>query len=329
MKQSTTQRSIPSLDGLRALSITLVLVSHWGLRTKQLVAAVGNLGVFGVRIFFVISGFLITSLLLKELSKSGTISLRIFYARRAMRLFPAAYAFVAVVALAWPKMLHPHDVACAVTYTMNYCFGRSILLGHLWSLAVEEQFYLLWPAVLLWAGSVRANKILIGVMIAAPFIRLASPYIGAPSEFLIYSDSLAAGCLLAINQRLLRLRFAKWGLLFAVAVHYIPSTKFSFLLGQTLENVMIALFIPWVIENRGYIYMILNWKPIAIVGVLSYSIYLWQQPFLYVGVVDNPMIAIFCTILAATASYWLIEQPGLIARDWLTRRPPLLINSLR
>ncbi len=316
------QRGIPSLDGLRALSIALVVGGHLGYSALHL-RFFTDIAVFGVRVFFVISGYLITSLLLKELSRSRTISLRLFYARRAMRLFPAAYVFVGAVAIAWPNLLHPRDIAWALTYTMNYAFGRSDMLGHLWSLAVEEQFYLLWPAVLLWAGAARAKNVLIGVMIATPFLRLASPYIGAASGFVIYADALGAGCLLAVSPRSLPGRlFARWGLLIALAAHFIPSTKVNFLIGQSIENVMIALFIQWAINDRGAASRILNWRPIAAIGILSYSIYLWQQPFVFVRVVKNPIAALACTFLLAAASYWLVEKPGLALRDWLIGRGP-------
>ena len=117
------QRVIPSLDGLRAISIVLVLLGHLA-QTRNFVQIDSNLMLaeFGVRVFFVISGYLITSILLAELNRKGNISLPRFYFRRTMRLFPAAYVFVGVIAvLAAYRLvrLERWDIAFALTYTMD------------------------------------------------------------------------------------------------------------------------------------------------------------------------------------------------------------------
>ena len=144
---------IPSLDGLRAISIILVLLAHLS-GTRHFVKS----GVFeiygnvGVRIFFVISGYLITLLLLKEHERTATISLRDFYIRRAYRILPAAYVFMLPVILWYARSLNRVTILAAVTYTSNYIHVGNWILGHLWSLSVEEQFYLLLafdPAALL------------------------------------------------------------------------------------------------------------------------------------------------------------------------------------
>src|SRR5215831_9782405 len=167
---------IPSLDGLRAISILLVVAGHSfdeG-RSPLLFELFGHLGNYGVRIFFIISGFLITTLLLKEYTKTETISLRSFYLRRALRIFPAFYVYVAVIcilAVLGVVSLLRGDVLHAVTYTMNYHTTRGWYLNHIWSLSVEEQFYLIWPAALLFAGPGRAPRIALATVILAPFIR--------------------------------------------------------------------------------------------------------------------------------------------------------------
>lgn len=156
-RRESTAR-IPSLDGLRAISIVMVLVAHAsGTRLFPVPASAGNLlglGEFGVHVFFVISGFLITGLLLDELARTNRVDLRRFYLRRALRIFPPYYTYLAVVfllALAGALQLAPRDMAHGLTYTSNYYPARSWFLGHTWSLSVEEQFYLLWPAVLMLA----------------------------------------------------------------------------------------------------------------------------------------------------------------------------------
>src|ERR1700730_13855580 len=145
---------IPSLDGLRAVSILLVLFGHASLSdgAPHALKPFNHAGNIGVRFFFVISGFLITTLLLKEKSQTGTISMKKFYQRRILRIFPAAYVFIAVMgllaSLGWIA-LRRGELFYAASFTMNYHDFHAVWLGQLWSLAVEEQFYLLWPALML------------------------------------------------------------------------------------------------------------------------------------------------------------------------------------
>jgi peptidoglycan/LPS O-acetylase OafA/YrhL len=136
---------IASLDGMRALSISMVLLSHlqgtegFPLGPRALGAA-GDIGYLGVRVFFVISGFLITALLVSEHDRKGTISLVDFYVRRSYRILPAFLAFVAAVVIAsWLGAidLRDHDLVHALTYTMNYHYDRAWQLGHIWSLSIE------------------------------------------------------------------------------------------------------------------------------------------------------------------------------------------------
>ena len=144
---------IPSLDGLRAISISLVLFGHLvGTRNfGRPDPGLGDVAHLGVVVFLVISGFLITSLLLKEHAHTGTVSLKLFYARRSLRIFPASYAFLACVGLLWlggTIHLRPADIWHAASYTVNYVENTSWEVAHLWSLSIEEQFYLLWPFAL-------------------------------------------------------------------------------------------------------------------------------------------------------------------------------------
>src|SRR3954453_5101511 len=152
---------IPSLDGIRALSIAMVLMLHLS-DTKNFLSyryvEPFNFGFFGVWTFFIISGFLITSLLLEETASTGTISLKNFYFRRTMRIFPCSYVYLAVIGVL--GLLPAIDFWHALTYTVNYHqFGRAWHISHLWSLSVEEQFYLLWPAVLCYGGRRRGFQI--------------------------------------------------------------------------------------------------------------------------------------------------------------------------
>jgi peptidoglycan/LPS O-acetylase OafA/YrhL len=325
-----TQRTIPSLDGVRAISIVFVLVAHLtGTRNfPGDLSSLSKLGEFGVRVFFVISGYLITSILLAELRRNAKISLPRFYFRRTFRLFPAAYFFILVVAvLAATHRVHlePRDLAFAITYTMNYHDSRAWSVGHLWSLAVEEQFYLLWPLTLRTLGQLGSVRFLIALVVAAPFLRLASPYVGPAFNFLIWSDALATGCLLAIlredladNRCYARLLASRWFFLVPVAAlvaNYVPSTKAYWLVSETVMNLAIAASTDWAMRKPDTaIGRFLNLPAVSFMGVLSYSLYLWQQVFL-----NRESASPYCAfplnvILAFTmalVSYLLIEAPFL------------------
>jgi peptidoglycan/LPS O-acetylase OafA/YrhL len=332
-----SQRSVPSLDGLRAISIVFVLVSHLtGTRGFPNISALLGLGELGVRVFFVISGYLITSILLGELKRTGTVSLVRFYFRRTLRLFPASYFFIAVIAFLAAKgfaQLAPYDLTFALTYTMNYYDHRGWPLGHLWSLAVEEQFYLLWPATLMLLGRLRSGRFLLGALLATPFLRLASIYVTPAFNFVVWADALATGCLLAIfreqlsaDKRYSRLLASKWFFLVpvgAIAANYIPSTKLTWLFGETIMNVAIAVSADWAMRNStGIVGRFLNLPAVSFIGVLSYSLYVWQQPFLN-RASASPYCAfplnIILTFALAFFSYVAIEAPFLRLRGVVER----------
>src|SRR3984885_11796394 len=198
-------RRIPSLDGLRAISILLVVVGHWvELRYKFDVVisdVAGSFANLGVRIFFVISGYLITTLLLQEQARTSTIRLREFYVRRAYRILPAAMFFMLPVFVIFRHELRWYHAAAAAFYLTNFDYAHPWFLGHLWSLSVEEQFYFLWPGVLKkWQRHKVA--ILVGVVAFAPVYRVICHFLGmhgrADETFPAVADVLAIGCLLAI-----------------------------------------------------------------------------------------------------------------------------------
>ena len=297
---------IPSLDGLRAISIAMVLLSHLvGTRyfpTSGAFTGLRKLGTVGVTVFFVISGFLISALIFDEQRRAGKFNVFHFYLRRMFRIFPAYYALVilvAVVASAGWVQLKPGDLTAAVTFTMNYHPEPAWYLGHSWSLAVEEQFYLLWPVTLFALGPRRG---LIGAgafVVAAPLVRLALWQLDASaypkaiigSSFETTGDAIAIGCVLA------GLRDWLWDK--ALYRRWLSSPWFGVvpLLGLTMLSfwgyprvlscsysiaiLCIALIIDRCIRlPNGAVGRVLNSRLLVYVGGLSYSIYLWQQPFL-------------------------------------------------
>ena len=324
---------IPSLDGLRAFSIGLVIIAHTSLSIHWLRPFAEHLGNYGVRIFFVISGFLITGILLKEVDKTGRISLRNFYIRRSLRIFPAFYLYLTVIAILsgfGAITLLKGDLLHAATYTMNYYVDRSWWVNHTWSLSVEEQFYLLWPTVLVLAGRRRGLKLAAAMVLAAPLIRALmyfqfhAPTIAMGRHFEAVSDALACGCLLAayynrIGQSRLYNRFASSPSSFylAIALLGLPALMYKiwlplyYIVGQSIANIGALLLIDRSVRfPKSLSGITLNWAPFALIGTWSYSIYLWQEFFLSEppGLLNwSRVFNILAVFVVSAASYYLVE----------------------
>lgn len=334
---------IPGLDGMRALGVLMVVVGHAS-NLPQFPAALRHLLVFdiahlGVNIFFVLSGFLITTLLIDERARTGRVSLRDFYIRRTVRIFPAAFLYIGVVALlvlaGW-RVLAPGDLVHALTYTMNFHHERAWSLGHLWSLSVEEQFYLLWPGLFLLARQ-RALPLLLALMVLAPLARVVvwilfpGERVGIDEEFPFVADALAAGCVVALLcERVGGERLAAWmpgwGYALAAGTTLLAASfsewpSFHLPIGASLVNVGIAVVLLGIV-HRPFV-LLKRWldsAPLIYIGGLSYSLYLWQQLFLDP---DQPLanrsllLAIGLAFLAAVASHRLVERPLLALRAHL------------
>lgn len=344
---SDASRRIPSLDGLRALSIGLVILSHL-LGTRgfpfgpRALGTIGDFGYLGVKVFFVISGYLITSLLIKEHDRTGTISLIGFYQRRAWRIFPAFYAFVAAMCLAWAMgnlVLHRYDVVCAMTYTMNYHYQRSWELGHIWSLSIEEQFYLVWPFLFLLAGRKRVVPVATAMIVLAIGFR-AIAWFWFHDDNLVEEaypcvmDSIAVGCLMAGLRA--KLDAARWyqGFLrsplflivpIAIAVFQYPSRpEIVYTLGTTIVNLGLALVVDRSVRiPDDPIGVVLNWGPLVWLGTMSYSLYLWQEPFLNHlarSEINTFPMNLILAFACAIASFYLIEKPTMALRDRLVAK---------
>ena len=160
---------VPGLDGIRALAITLVLFSHSTIfdQFTHLYAFGKVAGYAGVTVFFVLSGYLITTLLLREEERVGGISPRLFYLRRALRLFPALWLYLMVVWIIWLAGWLPnipwYDFISSLFYFRNLV-GSGYETGHLWTLSLEEQFYLLWPIVLIALPRRNRTRLLIALI---------------------------------------------------------------------------------------------------------------------------------------------------------------------
>jgi peptidoglycan/LPS O-acetylase OafA/YrhL len=319
----TPLRHDPALTGVRGVAIGLVLAHHAGW--------LGG-GVFGVHLFFVLSGFLITSILLREQAETSTISLGRFYWRRALRLLPAlvvVLVFVVLITMAlrpgvvpWPALLgllYSSNVAKAAGYNLSP-------LSHLWSLAQEEQFYLLWPPLLLVLLRHRTSALRIvgGLAIAACLIAMNRYYqlaSGASAERLVsspdtMSDPLLVGCIAGlIYTRNLFPRLQAWAnrmwpipLAIVIATVVLADHRESYL--QTLvpfELCVGALIVTVASSRAAALRIALSFPALVWVGTISYGLYLWQGVFFGLGA----SIAIPLAFIASLLSYRYVETPFL------------------
>lgn len=346
------QQRLPSLDGLRAVSIIGVLYSHlsitpnFSFTNNSIVHFLLSFiaGDNGVNIFFVISGFLITSLLLAEELKTGTISLKGFYIRRVFRILPVYFSFLLVVFVCscfnWVKDLEAYSFAAPLTFTTGLLpVNTGWTVGHTWSLSVEEQFYLLWPfTVFLLKTSQKRNMVLWIALLVIPLIRTMYYYKTHNSlfyNFFVRGDAIVLGCLLAVNQKKIATFFSNRNMirvalllvaLLSYGLHYCSTNQlYGFITvpsGIIVHAVFAAmLIVSYVMQpaTGSYIFRILNNRILVFIGVLSYSLYIWQQFFLQKAATvtsswkQYPM-NIVLVFITATCSYYLLEQPFLQLR---------------
>ncbi len=346
---------VPCLDGLRAFSIILVLLHHAsgsiGFPFSRSFFQDLEVGKMGVNCFFGISGFLITLLLLRESKAAGTISLRAFYSRRALRILPAYVVFLsAVFVLQRLQITHlaSRDWFGVLTYTANLIDHKNSAIAHIWSLSLEEQFYLLWPPLLVWLGVSRSKGVLLSYLVIAPAARVAFRIFLPAQGALAYTspaamECIVVGCLLALYAtepsrgqswlfEVLKRPFIGYGapilLFFSFAL-----ADWSSVYGLLLHNLVAALSVAamiWFSANLsiGWIGRILSSKPMVWLGVLSYSIYLWQQLFLIHPARFVWPANVAVAIMAGTTSYLLVERPFLRWKDRLVRKTGMPKNVI-
>jgi len=350
---------IPSLDGIRAVAISINIFGHvvgrynWPPKDCFFYKFLGRpscsfWGGDGVGIFFVLSGFLITTLLFQEYEKTKTIRLGDFYIRRCFRILPPLYVFLLfalIYCLVKPVPFGIHDFLSPALFYRDYYFHHNLwVVENLWTLSVEEQFYFLWPFFMLialrYGGRSAAAKLAAGLIILAPILRLAGYALHIhftqnhnSTMFHTRMDSLMAGCLVALSIGLPRFeafyrRFAPywwtlpiyfWGISYYLDVRFFP--KYTFSIGYTLDSIATALFILWASRNaQSLVGKVLNSRLFVTMGVLSYSAYLWQTFFTnkentsFLGVMPWALISIW---ICAWLSYHFVEMPALNLRKKL------------
>jgi peptidoglycan/LPS O-acetylase OafA/YrhL len=322
-------RRRPELDGLRGIAVLAVLCAHSGVPGF----ADGGGGA-GVTLFFVLSGYLITGLLRDEFEACGRVDLQTFYVRRALRLFPAlAAAIVVSLALIGARAAPTSAVdgvdyglvvGSVAAYVVNWLAvaGHSLgMLGHAWSLAVEEQFYLAWPAVLLlgmrYGRGVLLGLILMLVLADIPY-RLWLDLNGAFMHVFVGTDSRGDALLLGSALALLRVQWhAAFGWLglagiLGLAVVW-PGDP-----GLGVQIILIpAAAIAGTLAVAGCPRQ-LAWAPLAFIGRISYGLYLWHG--LVVWWHMPWALSVGASLLIAVVSYHALERPFLRLKERFPRR---------
>jgi peptidoglycan/LPS O-acetylase OafA/YrhL len=302
--QPQQYRYLPSLDGLRCFSILCVIITHinvtHGIIVDPRLTPYVNSGLFGVRVFFVISGFIITNLLLREDAARGAISLRNFYIRRALRILPLAYLFLITLVVlnsCWNLGLRSID------FVASFCFFKNIRVAtrgyteHFWSLSVEEQYYLIFPFLL-----TRGTKTYLVICLCFLGLYFGNNFLShlwhisgtggiKPVGDIIFSISTVSILIGSLTSVVLfkqehRIRNISWNTALLTLVQLSAMLLAFFLYADNrylglmsfLSSCLIALTLLLLVSfAQGPVYAILNCRPIVFIGKLSFSLYIWQQ----------------------------------------------------
>ena len=354
---------IPCLHGLRAVAVVMVLLSHiarvpnisnWLYETLNF----AYFGLVGVRIFFILSGYLITHVLVSEWNSTGSISIKNFFFRRVLRIFPCFFAYLLILLLLRYGNIIDIEyqaILLAFLYAQNWnvfqntpAFATSWLVAHSWSLSVEEQFYLIYPFVFKKIEKLFSTRLLLHLMIVitiGTFFRALnysfpeiSKLTGGP--FFMNADFLLVGVALRWwlpnNKTTLqaKLKYPKDVLLVAsifamlLASRYEYKSAINLLICSNIELISITYLISYILLFPQSRLGMLFEQPIFVyVGKISYSIYVWQQLFLgsselwlnYPYFTHLPLNLVM-TFACAVLSYYLIEKPFLRMKDRFSSR---------
>jgi peptidoglycan/LPS O-acetylase OafA/YrhL len=350
VKPSAEESRWPQLDALRAFAVIAVMLAHF---SPTVQAAVPELGFAGVRLFFVLSGFLITGILLRCRDRIAAgksprgFQLRQFYLRRSLRILPAFYATLLVAAALQMGSARP-------TFWWHFFYASNFLLAwrgtwldlvtHFWSLAVEEQFYLVWPWLVLFV-SPRRLPLFIGLGCAlGPLTRLATLWL-APGNLVAATvlapacfDQLGAGALLAWLWHAhdfgatRQVWFSRGGLILLVTVVPVlllppPATSWAIVLGPVAQAVGFAALVDGAARGfGGAAGAVLRWRPLVWTGQISYGLYLlhnfshWWAPRIMRQLThyrqayfSNEILHVLyltgLSFAAASLSWYLLERP--------------------
>jgi peptidoglycan/LPS O-acetylase OafA/YrhL len=342
---SLPHRRIPELDGFRGLAVLMVITGHvleFSNLPDGIIRAGADLDRLGVLLFFVLSGFLITMLLQQERNSVGRINFRGFYARRAFRLGPALILFLlTVITLMRVRLITDvprYELFASLFYVRNF-FGTSQSLAHLWSLSLEEQFYLCWPilfavfpmrrslritialcaAIAVWRGVAIERGLFnyaSGIYYMRPYFRFDSILIGACLAIALSNRSEGLDGARSMGKRLPA--SALWVALLAWSLVGEAVSKPLYL---TIQVILVtALLGRLVLSESGASKRLFSQPALRYVGKISYSLYLWQQLFLVTkqpswGILREFPVNLLMPFILAMLSYHFMEGPILRLKD--------------
>lgn len=336
---------IPGLDGIRAFAIAWVIITHLrfdrSFLPAPLLQELSMEGMDGVTLFFVVSGFLITTLLLREEESTHRIGLGAYFIRRGFRILPASLTYLATVLgvlLATGARPHWPEWLGSLLFFRNLVpTNEDYVTGHFWSLSVEEQFYLLWPPILALSSRRLRLPLTLVLILLAPVWR----YIAWKNHWAAYSetgrldmmyDSLLMGVLLAQLQRIPRFRalldpVPLPGALLALgaigfltlSIRMLPPGNAGFLATTPVQLLCAVVILKILVEGRcPAVNRVMESFPVSWLGRISYSLYLWHVPFVHTWIPDFPghlLVRVILALTAAWLSYRFIEQPMLRLRQ--------------
>jgi peptidoglycan/LPS O-acetylase OafA/YrhL len=356
------RRVFGSLDGIRCLSILAVLWHHTISGFTWLPAS--HRGFLGVDMFFVLSGFLIVTLLLRERDRLGEVSLKRFYIRRSLRIFPVYYGLLAVLTLVF--LLRPQgktaqtffqELPFYLAYLTNW-FHPTTLMAIAWSLAVEEQFYLLWPPM---ERCLRGSVVGILLMVIAasqvpdfgPASQVREGWWGVLAGLRVVGRTYTPICLGVLlahvlhaprgYRRVARILFPPWMSLAALAALVVTCNLMPLDLAAwsrlSIQLLMMVFLASCVVREDHWLRGFLGWAPVARIGVVSYGIYLYHMIALHgVSVVlaragwrfplDQFFLVLLATWIIAELSYRYYEMPFLRLKDAYQRRAGVPIEGV-
>lgn len=340
---------MPCLNGFRAFAIVCVIVSHIN-ESKGSWSA----GHFGVTSFFVISGFLITLLLLRERHVTSTVSLSSFYKRRALRILPAYVMLLLVTAaLTAVGALRISGLTWLTVLTYTSCFvtlSISPVLAHTWSLSVEEHFYFLWPIILSRAGIKWSARLISLYVLSVPIIRYELMSARTPTVDINYSSfvqmsSIGTGCLLAflvtgdaparlsgfVTSHPIRLMTLGCLLMIGSLVTFRSHPVLHDALADPIRAASFGCIMLGMIYScpGNPITRLLENRFVNYLGVISYSLYLWQQLFTRhtFPILGGTTASLLWLSIAALLSYYFVEKPFLIWKNRVCTKVSLDLKS--
>lgn len=341
------KNKILGLDGIRGIAVGTVILAHTGMYSRFInngwltdrtqVLLFGGTGVY---IFFVLSGFLITTLLVREYEANGSISVRNFYIRRVYRIFPLYFLVVGLTALFTLFGLAgiPREAFYyALTYTYNFVPREyySGLLGHTWSLGVEEHFYLIWPVLFSLFFGYRTRTLVLGSVVVIFVFHYLQDHVLPPLSVYYYINrwTITAGAPILMGvvtalalesgryKGVVRKFMAARVTLFFGCIAFFHTAIFGISSYAMRMNVMAcgaALIIAWVsLNQRGTLVKALEFRPLRYIGIISYGLYMWQGFFLGTGPrriagvewPPSPLAGFILLCIVAPLSYHCFEKP--------------------